>query len=111
MSTNPIDKELEDILGEAMGWVKYDQPEDKEMSPFYNMWVDHSGKTGRNLTGVVKKIQAYYEADRQALVEKVTYLEMPIIAKDPSLVKERCEAYNLALSDVIKLIGEDNHAK
>lgn len=50
--------EIEKLLGEGLGLVKYDQPEDYEMTPFGGMWVSEDGKSGRNLKSLAKKVQA-----------------------------------------------------
>lgn len=43
-------EKIENIIGKGMGWIKYDDPDDYELSPFAGMWVGDEGKTGYDLT-------------------------------------------------------------
>lgn len=43
-------EEIENTIAKGMGWIKYDEPYDYEVTPFGGMWVGDEGKTGYDLT-------------------------------------------------------------
>ncbi|MDQ2906871.1 MAG: hypothetical protein M3Y81_25460 [Chloroflexota bacterium] len=43
-------EQLENIIGKGLGWVKYDKPDDYELSMYGGMWVEYDGKSGHDLS-------------------------------------------------------------
>jgi len=47
---------IEEMIAKYFGWVKYDEPEDYQMTSFGGMWVDDDGKTGYDITKLAQSI-------------------------------------------------------
>ena len=111
MATESVD-DLENLIGKSLGWVKYDKPEDYEMSPFGGMWVESDGKSAHDISGLVVALHAYYtrECARKVLEGRIGELEQWNAYGHPNFhqsddLMQRIDALKAQLRAAIKEVG------